>query len=388
MPARGAGSEFSQEAARRSRFETDYGVAARKLLPACLALAAVLPLHATQYPTTPGPGEPLGFADAVRAAGDLPRLHSLLASWRGEVVLERYYNGTRAARSANVKSVSKSIISALIGIAIDRGLVKGTDTPIRTYFPEIANDRDERKRRITIEDLLTMRAGLETTSNRNYGAWVQSRNWVQHALAKPLVAMPGTEMEYSTGNTHLLSAILTKASGKSTWQFAQEALARPLGFALARWPQDPQGIYFGGNDMLLTPRQMLAFGELYLRRGRVTGSDIVASSGAVKSSAQVKEARQVVPENWIEQSFVPRGISRISGQRYGYGWWIRELAGHQAQFAWGFGGQYIILVPDLDLVVVTTSASTVAEDRRTHRRTLFELLEDLVIAPVAAAAAG
>ena len=286
------------------------------------------------------------------------------------MVLERYFNGARAARPANVKSVSKSIISALVGVAIDRSLVPGPETPIQTYFPELAKDRDDRKQRITVEDLLTMRSGLETTSNRNYGAWVQSRNWVQHALAKPLFAMPGTEMEYSTGNTHLLSAILTKATKTSTWQFAQEALAKPLGFTLPRWPQDPQGIYFGGNDMLLTPRQMLSFGELYLRRGKsVKGSD----------------PAQVVSEKWIERSFVPRGYSRISGQRYGYGWWMRELAGHQAYFAWGFGGQYIILVPDLELVVVTTSASTVAEDRRTHRRTLFELVEDLVIAPVAEA---
>ena len=313
------------------------------------------------------------FAGAVNAAGDLPRLHSLLASWRGEVVLERYFNGARATRAANVKSVSKSIISALVGVAIDRGMVPGPETPIRTYFPEIAKDRDARKQRITIEDLLTMRSGLESTSNRNYGAWVQSRNWVQHALAKPLFAEPGTEMEYSTGNTHLLSAILTKATGASTWQFAQDSLAKPLGFTLPRWPQDPQGIYFGGNDMLLTPRQMLSFGELYLRHGRISvkGSD---------------PTTQVVPRKWIEQSFVPRGVSPISGNQYGYGWWMREIAGHQAYFAWGFGGQYIILVPDLDLVVVTTSASTVAEDRRSHRRTLFELVEDLVIAPVATAA--
>jgi CubicO group peptidase (beta-lactamase class C family) len=176
-------------------------------------------------------------------------------------------------------------------------------------------------------------------------------------------------MEYSTGNTHLLSAILTKASGSSTWQFAQEVLARPLGFTLPRWPQDPQGIFFGGNDMLLTPRQMLAFGELYLNDGRLQG-------------------KPIVPERWIERSFIPRGASRISGQRYGYGWWMRELAGHQAYFAWGFGGQYIILVPALDLVVVTTSASTVAEDRRSHRRSLFELVEDLVVAPIGVAHLG
>jgi CubicO group peptidase (beta-lactamase class C family) len=345
----------------------------RLLSLACLVAAlAVIAVEARQSART-GPAEPARFAEAVEAADGLPRLHSLLVSQRGEVVLERYFNGARAARPANVKSVSKSIISALVGVAIDRRLVPGPETPIRTYFPELAKERDERKQRITVEDLLSMRSGLESTSNRNYGAWVQSRNWVQHALAKPLFTLPGTEMEYSTGNTHLLSAILTKATKKSTWQFAQEALAKPLGFSLPRWPQDPQGIYFGGNDMLLTPQQMLTFGELYLRRGLVKGSDPFTDS------------HQVIPEKWIERSFVPRGHSRISGQRYGYGWWMRDLAGHQAYFAWGFGGQYIILVPDLDLVVVTTSASTVAEDRRTHRRTLFELVEDLVIAPVAAA---
>jgi CubicO group peptidase (beta-lactamase class C family) len=342
-------------------------VVVRTLLLASLCVTLAVSVHAQQTPASRPAPQPGRFAAAEKAASELPRLHSLLVSQRGEIVLERYFNGARAARAANVKSVSKSIISALVGVAIDRGLVPGPETPIRTYFPELAKDRDERKQRITVEDLLTMRSGLETTSNRNYGRWVQSSNWVQHALAKPLFAMPGTEMEYSTGNTHLLSAILTQATKTSTWQFAQDALAKPLGFSLPRWPQDPQGIYFGGNDMLLTPRQMLAFGEMYLREGRL-------------------DDRQVVSEKWVERSFVPRGVSRISGQRYGYGWWMRELAGRQAYFAWGFGGQYIILVPDLDLVVVTTSASTVAEDRRTHRRTLFELVEDLVIAPMSVAA--
>src|SRR4029450_2346339 len=148
-----------------------------------------------------------------------------------------------------------------------------------------AHARAERNRTITIEDLLTMRSGLESTSNRNYGAWVQSRNWVQHALARPLLSVPGTQMQYSTGNTHLLSAILSSAARTRTWQFANGALAGPLGFTLVRWPQDPQGIYFGGNDMLMTPRQMLAFGELYLDRGRRAG-------------------RQIVPESWIDRSFI------------------------------------------------------------------------------------
>jgi CubicO group peptidase (beta-lactamase class C family) len=185
-------------------------------------------------------------------------------------------------------------------------------------------------------------------------------------LTRPLIENPGTEMIYSTGNTHVLSAILTKVTGKSTWQYAQESLARPLGFTLAQWPRDPQGIYFGGNEMLMTPRQMLAFGELYLNGGRVGG-------------------RQLISKQFIEDAFKPRGRSRISGHEYGYGWWMREMAGRQSYYAWGFGGQFIVLVPSLDLVVVSTSAATVSDDRREHRRNVDEIIENLIVAPLALA---
>jgi CubicO group peptidase (beta-lactamase class C family) len=324
-----------------------------------VAVAAAVPLKGV-------PAEEPRFEEALKVATELPRLHSLIVSRRGEILLERYYNGVRATRAANVKSASKSVISALVGIAIERRLIPDTSTPIVKYFPALAKDRDAAKQKITIEDLLTMRSGLETTSNRNYGAWVQSRNWVQHALARPLLSAPGTAMDYSTGNTHLLSAILTQATKSSTRQFANQRLAAPLGFTFAPWPQDPQGIYFGGNDMLMTPRQMLAFGQLYLDRGRVKGV-------------------QVVPESWIDRSFVTRARSLWSDQEYGYGWWMRELAGHRAYFAWGFGGQYIFVIPSLELVVVSTSSSTVAEDRRSLRRNVLDLVEFLVVEPLAAA---
>ena len=333
-----------------------------KLLTPLVALwLVVAPAGArTQTP------EPLAAAGG--AAAELDRIRSLLVSWRGALVVERYYNGARASGTANIKSASKSFISALVGIAIDSGLIEGVRQPIAHYFPSLNGPKaDVRKRAITIEDLLTMRSGLQSTSNRYYGAWVQSGNWVQYALDRPLLAEPGTDMDYSTGSSHLLSAILTKATGKSTWQYAQEVLAKPLGFSLAQWPRDPQGIYFGGNDMLMTPRQMVAFGELYLKKGNVSG-------------------RQVVPASWVDASFVPRTRSRWSDQTYGYGWWARELAGQDVRFAWGFGGQYIFVVPALDLVVVTTSSSTVDESRRSHRRTVFDIVEQLVIEPLARSA--
>jgi CubicO group peptidase (beta-lactamase class C family) len=308
---------------------------------------------------------PSALLQLSAAASELPQLRSLLVSWRGELIAEYYARGVRPSVLANVKSASKSIIAALVGIAIDRGLIKSVQVPIGTYFPELRKDPDRRKQAITIEDLLTMRSGLESTSGRNYGAWVKSRNWVRAALAQPIVSEPGSAMEYSTGSSHLLSAVLTKATGRSTWQFAQEALARPLGFTLARWPQDPQGIYFGGNEMLLTPRQMLAIGELYLERGNHNG-------------------RQIVPASWVDASCVPRTTSAWnSDRRYGYGWWIQEFDGGTACFAWGYGGQYILVFRELNLVVAATSSTAVSEERRGHRRQLFDLVEQHVLQPLA-----
>jgi CubicO group peptidase (beta-lactamase class C family) len=296
--------------------------------------------------------------DALRAAAaQMPRLHSLTVTRGGATVFEYYAKGHGPARAVNVKSVSKSLISTLVGIAIDRKLIDSVSVPASRYFPEL--QKDPRKARITIEDLLTMRSGLESTSFDGYGAWVRSRNWVSYVLGRPVVSDPGTTMEYSTGVSHLLSAVLTKAAKKSTWAFLNEALGAPLGTTFARWPRDPQGIYFGGNDMLLTPRQMTAIGQLYLHRGRAGG-------------------RQVVPAAWVDASCTGRGRSRFNpDQTYGYGWWQRDFAGHDACFAWGYGGQYIIVFRDLDLVVVTTSSTAVRDERRDHRRQIFDLVERL-----------
>jgi CubicO group peptidase (beta-lactamase class C family) len=304
------------------------------------------------------------FEAAAKAASQLPRLKSLLVSHRGALVLERYFNGTRAAQLANIKSASKSVIAALVGIAIAKGHIRNANQPIAAYFPELAKDPEPKKRDITIEDLITMRSGLDSTSGRQYGAWVQSRNWVRYALSRPLVDDPGTRVEYSTGSTHLLSAILTKATKKSTWQFAQEELAKPLGFSLAQWPQDPQGIYFGGNEMLMTPRQMIRFGELYENGGRLG-------------------ERQLIPKAWVEKADDGVGRSRWGSDReYGHGFWIRDFGRYKSFYAWGYGGQFIFVVPSVRLVAVTTSVAEPGSERRDHLDGVYDLMARYVI-PVA-----
>ena len=299
----------------------------------------------------------------IELANTLPRLRSLLVSVDGELVEERYFNGARSTEWANIKSASKSLLSTLVGIAVDRGQLKISD-PIVNFFPEhLGATTDAAKKRITVEDLLTMRSGLESTSNVNYGHWVASDNWVRYILTRPLVDQPGGGMIYSTGNSHLLSAILTKATKMSTFEFARRYLADPLGIALRPWIRDPQGIYLGGNDMHLTPRAMIEVGELYLNRGRARD-------------------RRIVSEHWIAETLKARTQSNWSGRDYGYGWWIDNLHGRPTHYAWGHGGQFIFIVPSLKLAAVTTSVPSPGEGRREHQRAIYDLIDRHLIPAV------
>lgn len=304
------------------------------------------------------------LADAYARARSLPRLRSLLVHWRGSLIREQYFRGATRTQPANIKSASKSVIATLVGIAIARGRIRSVHQPIGELLPEATRGLEPAKRAITVEDLLTMRTGLQSTSFENYGAWVTSRNWVRDALRRPLEAARGGPMIYSTGSTHLLSAIVTRVTGTSTFRFAERVLARPLGIPLRPWTRDPQGIYFGGNEMRMTPREMVAFGVLHLNGGR-------APNG-----------RQVVPKAWIDSAWVRRTRSGWSGQEYGYGWWIRRSGNHDVYFAWGYGGQFIFVVPDVELVVVTTSDPNARSRERGHLEAIYSLLDTAIIPSV------
>lgn len=334
----------------------------RQLLPERLAALVLSLLLSAQ---SLAQSQELPLHQLQNRAAELPRLHSLLVSQRGEMLFEAYFAGKTANQPANMKSASKSVISALVGIAIDQGHISGVDQPIADFFPEyLSGEYAERLKSITVGNLLTMQAGLASTSGRNYGRWVVSPDWVEFALKVPLVAEPGTDMIYSTGSTHLLSAIIERASGMSTREFAQQHLASPMDFRLAYWSRDPKGIYFGGNDMEITPRQMLRFGQLYLDDGRYGNT-------------------QVLPAEWTRDSLVARATSpRGQGRYYGYGWWLRDMAGLQVPLAWGYGGQLIFVVRELDLVVVVTSDSTPGGERMGHLRNIYDLVENHVIAPL------
>ena len=180
-------------------------------------------------------------------------LKSVVVARDGEIVEARGYRGNDPDTPTNIKSASKSVMSALVGIAIDKGVLEGADQKIAPILQaDMPDDPDPRMADITIGNLLSMQAGLGRTSGPNYGRWVASRNWVRAALAMPFDGDPGGRMLYSTGSTHLLSAILTRAGGRSTRELAREWLEEPLdGFRIGGWERDPQGIYLGGNQRAL-----------------------------------------------------------------------------------------------------------------------------------------
>ncbi|WP_429814042.1 serine hydrolase domain-containing protein [Ensifer sp. B1-9] len=292
---------------------------------------------------------------------ELEPLKTVIVARDGEILAERGYRGNRVTDATNIKSASKSIISALVGIAIDKGMLEGPDQKIAPILKaDLPASPDPRVNDITIGNLLSMQAGLGRLSGPNYGRWVASRNWVRTALAQPFDDDPGGQMLYSTASTHLLSAILTKVSGKSTLTLAHDWLGPLEGFRIGAWDRDPQGIYLGGNQMAMSARSLLAFGELYRNGGRT-------ASGA-----------QLVPPAWIEASWQHRTNSRFSGDSYGYGWFERRIAGEDVHFAWGYGGQMLYIVPSLDLTVVMTSAESGPSARNGYRDALHLVLGEII----------
>ncbi len=302
------------------------------------------------------------LAPGLERARGLGQLHAIVAAVDGEVVLAEAVRGGGLDRPANVKSVSKTLLATLTGAAIARGVLSGVDEPVLPHLRAHApRDVDPRVAAITVEDLLTMRSGLVRTSGAGYGAWVNSRDWVGYILARP-VGEPGVRFGYSTGDFHLLAAVLTEAGGASLLELARDWMGRPLGIEIPPWTRDPQGIYMGGNNMALSPRGMLAFAEA-IRTG----------------------GGPVVPGAWINASWQVRTRSPFSGHDYGYGWFLARMGGEEVAYARGYGGQMIYVVRDIGLSVAITSDPDQPARSDGHVGDLHRLLAEELI-PAARAA--
>lgn len=280
---------------------------------------------------------------------------------QGQLIWSKAYNGANINEAANIKSASKSVMSAIVGMAIDKGVIESVNVPVAEVLKDqLPANPDPQLKDIQLQHLLSMQAGLERTSGRNYGRWVVSDNWVKAALGRPFVAEVGGVMQYSTGNTHLLSAMVMKQSGQHTYKLANQWF-KGSGVRIESWETDPQGIPMGGNQMGMTPSSLLAFGELYRRGG-------VAANG-----------QRYITEDWIKESWQPRTQSRFHRGLYGYGWFMQEFAGVQGYYGWGYGGQMIYVFPQLELTVAITSQENLPSGRTGYRDALHDMVSEHIV---------
>lgn len=269
----------------------------------------------------------------VVEARQQPRLQSLVVLDNGQPVVAEAFGIADIHTPVNIKSVSKSVLSALVGIALERGVFRSVSQTLGELAPDLIPRRaDPRVRQLTIQNLLTMQTGLERTSGPNYGAWVASDDWVAYVLTRRFVAQPGEQMFYSTGDWHVLGAVLSRLTGRSLLSLARDWLGRPLGIEFAPWTRDRQGRYLGGNEMSLSPQDLARFGQLYLDGG-----------GGVLS------------RRWVTESLTPRTRSPWSGDEYGYGWFIRRQGEQTYYYGRGYGGQFVFVLPSSNKTVVMTS---------------------------------
>jgi CubicO group peptidase (beta-lactamase class C family) len=256
-------------------------------------------------------------------------IHSLLIIRNGYSVLDAYFYPYEPHMLHDLASATKSFMSTLIGIAINQGYIENVEQPVLDFFPgRTVVNLDANKEAMTLEDLLTMRSGLnclgESTKPQEMMA---SLDWTQYALDQPMTTEPGAIYDYCGLNPHLLSAIVQETTGKSALALGATHLFGPLGIPDVQWPSDPQGNNWGWGDMKMTPHDMAKLGYLFLNDGQWDG-------------------RQIVSAEWVEVA--------TSGGSYGYLWWLKPQG---IYFATGVGGQEIWVLPDLDMVVVMTGAT-------------------------------
>ena len=291
----------------------------------------------------------------------------LLIVKNGYIVAEEYYHGYDENSMHNIKSVSKTFLSAITGIALREGFIDNLDQKMLDFFPEYDHSGlDSRKSDITLEDLLTMQMGMEH-ERFNYSQLFGSSNWIDSIIEFPLLYGPGTTFSYNTGQTHLLSAILTRSSAMSTKALADEFLFGPMNISVDRWDQGPDGYYFGGNSMYFTPREMAVLGYLYLHDGFING-------------------QQVVPKHWVEASLQnSSGLANndwgnLHDLNYGYLWWLGKIGGYKTFQAMGYGGQLVVCFPKLNMIVVTTSRTNVDWDSSDqHIAAIIDIIAEQII---------
>jgi len=280
--------------------------------------------------------------DAYEHADDFEQLHFLIVSRNGVIISEEYFHNSPPDSLYDVRSVTKSVTSSLLGIALEKGFIDSVDQAMGDFIGPDIYDLEEDKAAITIKNLITMSSGIpwsEIGAVSEFGDWVRSPNQVNYILDKDMTYTPGSQFNYSDGNAHLISVILTEASGMNTLEIAGTYLFEKMDTEGYAWYTDNQGYYYGGVTMDLTPSTMLKFGQLFLDEGNYMGEQIIPTAWVTESTTNHINTNHIIPFQ----------------NDYGYFWWIGNAYGHDYFFANGYGGQFILIIPDAEVVIVAVN---------------------------------
>ena len=316
--------------------------------------------------------DPLLVAELYHNAAELETLNSLLVVKNGYLIAEDYFNEGSMGGKTLLQSASKSYISALVGIALEQGYLSSVDQKMIDFFPEFADQiTDPRKEQITIREMLQMRAGYPDEETDQ--AYLDALYWGEYPhliLEFPLVSDPGASFNYSNLTFSWLAILLARACGTDLKSYAQVHLFQPMDTEVGDWLQDRDGYYIGSGGIHLTAREAVKFGLLYLNNGKYAGEEIIPSDW-VHDSLQTysKNARD------YGRSLLFRDLG------YGYGWWTARAGEHSFSFAWGHGGQLIVLLDELDIVIVTTADPFFGQhdgNSWTHEKATINLLGEFI----------
>ena len=322
-------------------------------------------LYAVEYTPLPGDGwkvstpaeqglDPMLVAELYLNATGLSTLYGLLVIKNGRLIAEGYFNEGSVEQLSARQSVTKSFTSALVGVALDQGYLTSVDQKMVDFFPEFVGQIDDsRKEQITIRDLLQMRAGYPDEEGMlqymDSLFFTDNWHWLPHIDGFPLVSDPGTEFSYSNLRSHLLAVIVARGVDTDLESYGQENLFSPIDAQVGDWSRDADGYNFGCFEISFTARDMAKFGSLYLNDGVYEGNRVLSADWVGESLQRYSEG---IDRTGGESGKLGRYFSDIG---YGYQWWSATVGEHHFDYAAGHGGNLIILLDELDMIIVTTA---------------------------------
>lgn len=299
---------------------------------------------------------------AKEAYDSIPSLGSILVLKDNKLVCEEYFNGANSETNFNMFSVTKSVVSALAGIARDKGLLPDVNAPVLKILPYYDTDTSSHKKKMTLKHLLSMQGGILWYDNNP--PKLINDDQITTYLHQPVECPPGTKFKYSSTESHYMAVALAACVKTDLKTFGDSTLFNHLGIEICKWPNDKQGRRLGGSELRLKTSDMIKFGLLYLNEGKVNDKQVISKSWIKESTSE-----QAILNEW---DVLP------GANGYGYYWWRRKTNGHQAFVASGYGGQLICVIPDLKMVIVTTCFVNDKNRGRTEIKRLHGFIDKIV----------